>query len=305
MTPNEKDAKIIVEKVKCVPVKSIQRFTTGNHHYVYDVVLENDEQLVARLTKKSEQKSMEGAVKWNKFFRPKGILLPKIIHYDLEHVYPYMLIERFKGKDLGFVFDDLSEDSLRTIAEQIGMFQKISKETVNSERFGYSVEPENAPFTSWSQVVESSISRSRKRILSTNVVDIKSCNLVEKLFNDHKSLMDKKSTPFLHDLTSKNVIISNSHTLSGVIDIDNLCFGDPTYHLALTKVALSERKNCDVYIKYLLEAFDGYDENLLKVYLAVFYLDFLAEIGQDFNGNIVKATPERINFLEKSIRSCL
>lgn len=303
--PSENEAIKIVEEFKGDSVRSINRFTTGSHHYVFDVILENGDKLVARLTTPSEKSAMKGAVYWNKFFRQKGVPLPELLTYDLENNFPYMIIERLSGKDLEFVFDNLSEEDLRSLASRIGTFQKIAKDTVKSELFGFSIYSETAPFTTWREVVEASLTRSRERIEATGIISNEYCKMTEDFVLSFKELDKKESVAFFHDLTSKNVIISPNRELSGVVDVDDLCFGDPTYHLALTKVALSGRANCDKYIKFLLESYNEYDANLMDVYLAVFYLDFLSEIGQNFNGNVVAASQERICFLKNELKKCI
>lgn len=304
-TPTTKDAVKLAEDFKKIPVKSINRFVTGSHHYVFDILLENGDKLVARLTTASERYAMEGAVNWNKFFRPKKVSLPELFSYDLDYKFPYMLMERLDGRDLDFVFDDLSDKQLEVLASNIGEFQNIACNNVKSQLFGFSISPDDAPFTKWSDVVEDSLKRSRKRIESTGVISDEYCKITEDFVLSFKEISKKESVAFFHDLTSKNVIISPNGNLSGIVDVDDLCFGDPTYHLALTKVALSARPKCDKYIEFLLKAYDGYDKNLLNAYLAVFYLDFLSEIGQKFNGNIVNASQYRITFLQSQLKKII
>jgi hypothetical protein len=42
-------------------------------------------------------------------------------------------------------------------------------------------------------------------------------------------------TPFLHDTTTKNVIVTSEGHFSGIVDVDDLCLGDPRYPAALTQ----------------------------------------------------------------------
>lgn len=305
MIPNEDVAKSIAETFKQKPVRSVSRFTTGLHHYVYQITFDNDEPIVVRLTTENERKAMEGAVRWNQFFFGKGVLLPKLLGFNLEGPFPYMLIQRLPGEDLEFIFDTLSTGSLRTIASKIGEFQRIARKSLASNKFGYAFEPESAPYDSWLEVVKYSLARSRMRIQAAGVIDPIYCNRVEEFVYSNQGLAQIESIPFFHDLTSKNVIVTGDGKLTGVVDIDDLCFGDPTYHLALTKVALAGRKNCEKYIEYLMATYDGYNRMNLNTYLGVFYLDLLSEIGQTFNGNFVRASPDRIAFLLKELADIL
>jgi hypothetical protein len=53
------------------------RFTTGNHHYVYDVTLGNGQKIVARLALPTEKAAMVSAAYWSDILRPMGIPLPE------------------------------------------------------------------------------------------------------------------------------------------------------------------------------------------------------------------------------------
>jgi hypothetical protein len=44
--------------------------------------------------------------------------------------------------------------------------------------------------------------------------------------------------PFLHDAAAKNVIVIPGGSFSGIVDVDDLCFGDPRYVVALTRASL-------------------------------------------------------------------
>jgi len=90
--------------------------------------------------------------------------------------------------------------------------------------------------------------------------------------------------PFLDDLTTKNVLVHEGR-LSGVVDTDCVCFGDPVFTVALTWMALlSQHLECD-YIDYWREQLQltGGQERALRLYTAVLCVNFLGELGQRFN----------------------
>ncbi|MDD9900293.1 MAG: aminoglycoside phosphotransferase family protein [Alphaproteobacteria bacterium] len=302
--PTEQDARKVAEDFRHMPVKRISRFPTGNHHYVYDLVMEDGSTLVVRMTKLSEKYAMEGAVYLNGFFRAREVPLPDVYAHDLDAPFPWMLMERLPGRDLGDVFGGLNDSVLKRIAALIGSYQKIAAESMKPEKFGYAVHPHTAPYNTWNDIIEESLRRSRARIEDADLISPHYCDEVERLMCAANMGEVTQATPFFHDLTGKNVIVTDSGDLSGVVDVDDLCFGDPTYHLALTRVALARYPKGEDYIKYLLQSYDGYHERRLDSYTALFYLDFLSEIGQVFNGNIVNASPERVAFLQQSLEDC-
>ena len=59
--------------------------------------------------------------------------------------------------------------------------------------------------------------------------------------------------PFLWDASERNVIIDNNK-IAGIVDVDDLCFGDPLFVLALTYVALENEGHDTLYADYWAEA---------------------------------------------------
>jgi aminoglycoside phosphotransferase (APT) family kinase protein len=89
---------------------------------------------------------------------------------------------------------------------------------------------------------------------------------------------------FLDDTTTKNVIVHDG-ALSGVVDTDLVCFGDPLFTLALTRLALLAHAMDSDYADHWrdLLALDAVRQRALMVYTAVFCVGFMSEIGQRFN----------------------
>ncbi len=96
-----------------------------------------------------------------------------------------------------------------------------------------------------------------------------------------------EANPFLHDTTTKNVIVSPEGYLSGIVDVDDLCYGDPRYPAALTAAALlNSGRPIDYVSAWLASAGQAWD-GLFEFYIATFLLDFMSEHGMSFNGNEV------------------
>jgi hypothetical protein len=78
------------------------------------------------------------------------------------------------------------------------------------------------------------------------------------------------STPFLHDTTTKNVIVTLEGTFSGIVDVDDLCYGDPRYVVALTLAALMV-SNCRLdYVDAWMRAANFRDDHISRLYVALF-----------------------------------
>jgi hypothetical protein len=96
----------------------------------------------------------------------------------------------------------------------------------------------------------------------------------------------------LHDTTTKNVIVTQDGTFSGIVDVDDLCFGDPRYPAALTLAALMAYGGPDSYVSAWLRHTAQSDDRIFRLYVSLFLLDLMSEHGQTFNGNMVRSTPK-------------
>jgi aminoglycoside phosphotransferase (APT) family kinase protein len=137
----------------------------------------------------------------------------------------------------------------------------------------------------WLGVVLADLERSRQRIAAAGVVDVRHIERVDRQVEAYAPYLRAiDSRPFLDDLTTKNVLIHEGW-LSGVVDTDCVCFGDPLFTVALTWMALlSQRLETD-YIDYWREHMQltSEQERALRLYTAVFCVNFLGELGQRFN----------------------
>lgn len=90
--------------------------------------------------------------------------------------------------------------------------------------------------------------------------------------------------PFLDDTTTKNVPIHEG-ALTGVVDVDSVCFGDPLFAVALTRMALLSRDFDIDYIDYQCAALNLPDVQwaALDLYTTLSCVGFLSEFGQAFS----------------------
>lgn len=91
--------------------------------------------------------------------------------------------------------------------------------------------------------------------------------------------------PFLHDTTTKNVIVSPEGAFSGIVDVDDLCFGDPRYVTALTLAAVTAFAGPVHYVDAWMSLAGHVDDRIFRLYVAMFLVGFMSEHGQAFNGN--------------------
>ena len=291
--PDESFAAAIAGRVVGSAPTAIRRFTTGSRHYVYEASFRDCDPVVVRIGDRTAHAEMAGARRLSELLRPLGVPLPAILGADLAAALPWLVMYRLPGIDLGVVINELSDSQLDHIAAGIASAQAATAMTGSAGRYGYAATPEQAPHRTWSRVLEDNLDRSRMRIVSAGLFDPALVDSVRRVLAAKREEIDRvPATPFLHDTTTKNVIVASDGTLSGIVDVDDLCFGDPKYAAALTLAVLTGYGGPTRYVSAWLRHAGATDDPVFRLYVAVFLLDLMGEHGQIFNGNERPSTPE-------------
>jgi len=272
----------------------VSRFTTGSQHFVFEVGFLDHDPVVVRIARAADRGLVAGAARLSHALRPLGVPLPAILAESLDPPFPYLILERLPGTDLGHVIAGLPINRLEAIAAEIVRAQRIVATTPSAGRYGYAYDPENAPHDRWSQNLEASLGRSRSRIAAVGIFHLALVDALEAAFTTLRREADEQpATPFLHDTTTKNVIVTNDGAFSGIVDVDDLCFGDPRSVVALTLAALTAFGGPIAYAETWMRTAGFRDDRLFRFYVAMCLLDFLSEEGQIFNGNQRPTSPEK------------
>lgn len=296
------DARMIAERSSGMRVKSIERFTTGAAHFVYDVRLENDTSLVVRMTSPDLRSVCAGAAFLSGQLRSLGVPLPRLLYDGSRDPIPHLILERLPGTDLGKLLDRLPDHSLRSIVLSVVNAQRSVASIPTAGRFGYAVRAQDAPHETWSGVIRAHLDRSHRRILAAKLFDPGNVTRVACLVNECEAdLAGVPATPFLHDTTTKNVIVGEDGTFSGIVDVDDLCFGDPRYVIALTVAASLSSNHSMNYVDYWLEKAGFAKDRLFWLYVAAFIVDLMSVHGHTFNGNEHPSSPAQRRHLEATL----
>jgi hypothetical protein len=108
------------------------------------------------------------------------------------------------------------------------------------------------------------------------------------------------AVPFLHDTTTKNVIVTADGAFSGIIDVDDLCFGDARYTPALTLASLLASRGPTTYVDSWMQHAGHRDDPMFRLYVALFLVDLMSEHGQRFNDNAPHSTESRRAILREA-----
>jgi len=259
---------------------AITHFTNGYCHSVYYVEVGNDK-YVLRITSKENEEYYHGSIAWLTKLSSLGIPVPEIIkHGQFEDVF-YNLISFIDGKDLGDVYHTLTDFQKRDIAKDLTTIQKRVSTLPKANYFGYN------SCSSWVGYLENLMKRSSERIKKNGLFDENMCtNLIPFMqgLNDYFSQVNP--TPFLDDVTTKNLLIHNGK-LSGIVDVDEICYGDSFLVVGLTNMALLSMEADTKYIDYWLDELKANDaqRKAVQFYTLLYCIDFMGEQGMCFNNN--------------------
>jgi len=302
--PNEELAIRIISRHYKTGIKKVERFGTGLCHYVYDVELDNGEKTVVRIADENSRKELLGGLYWHEKLKMFDLPVPKIYFSDSEGENPYVIMQRLPGKDLCFVYDELTDLQKAGLAEKISEIQNLMQKLPPAKGFGYALSYEDESLlqnSTWRDVVIGSLQWAQTKISDNGIFSSKYTDILYSRINRFRKYFEGiRPHPFLDDITDKNVIIAEGK-LSGIVDIDSICFGDKLYHLALTRMALLARKCNMDYVNYLTDFYESAEEQfeVLDFYTAVFCVCFMAEVGSKFNKEEAVVDRDYVKLLEE------
>lgn len=267
----------------------VKRFPIGARHFVYEAVSAQGNKVVVRVSRQQDAAVAQDALYWSAKLRPLGVPLPEVLYADTSmerHAFPFVILERLPGVDLGVVINSMSPDALHRLAGRLTGIQSIVSALPPGLGYGFTSRLEGPfPFASWGQVVRASIKRSRSRIREAGVFGEGLADRVEATAEGLTDYFDSvPPTPFLHDITTRNVIVDDS-LLSGIVDVDDVCFGDQFFLVGLIRVALLANSHSPRYVDSWTQLLrpDAKQRSALGFYTTLFCLDFMGEVGQRFN----------------------
>jgi len=304
-TPTERDAAGLVRRVLGTEARAVVRFPTGLAHYVYDVVLDDGRRVVARLARAGAGGAFAGGAFWSERLRPLGVPLPRLLSVEdrpSSGDFPFMLLERLPGRDLFYEYPGLSSAQKREVVRRIVGIQRAVGELPLGLGFGFAASRDDPSLhAAWIDVLHDGLRRSRDRIQEIGAVATDHVDRVEERVAASQPLLATVGPVcFLDDTTTKNVLIDEGR-LSGIVDVDAVCFGDPLYTPALTWMSLLSAGYDTDYVAYWADelGLDDQRRALLALYTAVHGVGFLSELGQRFNKETAPAVdPAEVAHLE-------
>jgi len=236
---------------------SSTRMTTGDQYFVFAIKTEESEYVI-RITNVEHKNKFISAIYWQEKLIPLGIPLAKFIQTDLDckhSKFPALLMMSLPGNDLCNIYSSLTSADKKNLANEMVKIQSATNTLPDGLSYGIVASYEQpSDDKSWYDFLMNRLQFFMKIIKENAIFDE---NLVAEVISIAKIMEEElraiPARPFLWDASERNVIIHKGE-ISGIVDVDDMCFGDPLFVLALTYTALANEGHDTLYTDYWAEA---------------------------------------------------
>ena len=271
--------------------RRIERCNIGHGNYVFKLIFE-DGNMIIRLNNESDLYNEYETYKyWASELKRIEIPVPNVITTGKFEDYNYILLEFIDGKDLGEVYESLTEMEKKRIAKDIIKMQKLVQDKLpqNNEFGSIYRYNDNTGFATWQEYILDSLENSKKNIFKNKIFDDKRVDKLIDLVGRYKEYFEKvEPKAFLDDISNKNLLIDNGK-ISGIVDLDWMGFGDLLYFVGYNNMALLDMEADTKYIDYMIQELnlDDFEKQIVLFYTLVFCVDFMSEKGQTFQDKVI------------------
>ncbi|MDR3443328.1 MAG: phosphotransferase [Legionella sp.] len=268
--PNEQIATSIVHSMTGESVLSVTRMATGDQNFVYGVKTTASE-YVLRMTDISYKHKFYAAIAWQKMLLPLGIPLAGFIKSDLDgkySPYPALLMMRLPGDDLINVYPYLTDADKKSLAHEMIHIQALCNRLPDGSGYGILDSYDDiSTEKTWYDFLSKRLELYKEHITSKALFNPQLATHALIIAKDmEESFRIIRPMPFLWDASERNVLVHNGK-ITGIVDVDEICFGDPLLVIALTSTCLE---------------LEGHDTKYTDYWAAGLHLDKPAQARLDF-----------------------
>ena len=193
----------------------------------------------------------------------------------------YIILDWMPGRDLVHELNGMSHEQMTRVAEQVVDYQRRVVSLPPAKGFGWAPIGRNGPLKSWSATFgEAQSPVEANDGTSLGNLRARLCRLRSRVEAYFDSV---QATPFLDDLTTKNVLVHHGK-LSGIIDVDFVCYGDPllTVGATLSAIISDIPEGNEFYAAELIRCWNpsAAQERAIWFYAALWAIGFLRAIDR-------------------------
>ena len=269
-----------------------QAFTTGLSHYVFDVETDDHLSYVVRLAPPERRLELKQGLYWQAKLEQIGVPLPKIYRTGELDGHAFVIYERLPGDDLEHLYPTLSSTVRQRLACTVAEIQ---------QKIGTLDDPSFHSARPWMAILHTILERSEREIASSGLCDGRYVGIARTRMAQHGDYWAAvRPVAFLYDLNVRNVIVDHEQ-VSGIIDVDEMWFGDSLLAIGRGKTLLQLMQQDTDYITAWCEYLKLSERQLRVVdfYALLYCVRFMGTVGQRLNGNPnVTTDPGNIPLLE-------
>ena len=143
----------------------------------------------------------------------------------------YVMLSWMRGRDLIYELDGMGRPQMTRLAEQVVDVQRRVGTLPPAGRFGWAPVGRSPALQTWGEVFgRPAVAEAVRDGTPLGELRARLCTLRARV---EPYLGTVRPTPFLDDLTTKNVLVEEG-SLSGIIDVDFVCYGDPLLAVGAT-----------------------------------------------------------------------
>jgi aminoglycoside phosphotransferase (APT) family kinase protein len=148
----------------------------------------------------------------------------------------YVLLNWIPGRDLVYELGSMTRAQMTRLAERVMQCQRRLALSPKSDGFGYAPIGEAGPLRRWTEMFGGKLDPSEVEDgTAFGALRARLCRLRGRLESYFSGV---PPTAFLDDLTTKNILVQDGE-LSGIIDLDSVCYGDPLLTVGATMAAVA------------------------------------------------------------------
>jgi aminoglycoside phosphotransferase (APT) family kinase protein len=254
----ERVALSLAERATGCQALSARRRTGGESSEVYEVALDSGSVVIVRL---HADPAIYATTRRNiETLAALDLPVPAVL-FEAKGA---LVLEKIPGTDLRFVLPSLTDSQIEAIAHRIAGYQRTVMERLPpGHGYGWAGIGETGPHPTWKDAIGLKYQRDPRLLAAAEPLD------------DY--LSNVPPTCHLDDITGKNVLIENG-ALTGLVDFDVVCYGDPHFWLGLTGAGILT--DCGArelrYVDALIDAFgvDALGRRAIAFYSACIATEF-------------------------------
>jgi len=217
------------------PLRAVRQGLSESGNAVYRLYLQNGESAVLRTSDRPNPFAFTG--RNLDALRTLGLPVQSVIaEGPTQAGGSYIILNWLPGRDLVHELARLTRAQITRLAERVVEDQRRVGRLPQAARFGWAPIGRNGNLDRWTHLFgEPAAASAVDDGTPIGGLRARLCTLRSRVEPYFETV---KPTPFLDDLTTKNVLIENGE-LSGIIDVDFVCYGDPLLGVGATMAAVA------------------------------------------------------------------